>query len=623
MAQIEAVQGKSHRETESRWSREPARRGLGAVAAVFLWGVILAAAGALIFFTHLEPYCMLLLLGPAVLAAFLYPRGFFAFAIASTAAGEAALTLLKFNYIDRSVLPLVLTVPLAYVMAEVVFLVTRSRRKTDMALRESEARFRRFVEQSNDGILLVDHNGVLTEWNRSLETISGIKRADAIDRPYWDLAYKMLPEELRNRTAYERIKGAVKELLQTGHMTGASLITEREIVRSDASRRRVQELVFPIQVENGYLAGSILRDVSDRTAAELAQKEMNEKLTLSVQELRLMNQEAVILNEMGDMLQSCLTVEDAYEVLRQFAVKIFPTQPGILYVLNDSVNLFEAKAAWGTPVGDGTTFALDGCWAIRRGRTHLVSESSNRLICQHVGAVKDPTRIPPYVCIPMTAQGETLGVMHIQAPVDEEKHDTAELATKLEAQAAPLAVRVALALANLRLRETLRMQSIRDPLTGLFNRRYMEETLDRELHRAARHKNPLGVLMIDIDHFKRFNDTFGHDIGDALLQELGAFVRANVRSEDVPCRYGGEEFIVILPEASLEDTYKRALQLRQGLTGLKLQRRGQSIGPVTVSQGVAGFPEHGASASQILQAADAALYRAKRGGRDRAVVAEV
>ena len=184
-------------------------------------------------------------------------------------------------------------------------------------------------------------------------------------------------------------------------------------------------------------------------------------------------------------------------------------------------------------------------------------------------------------------------------------------------------MRVALAFANLRLRETLRSQSIRDPLTGLFNRRYMEETLERELHRAARHQTLLGVLMIDIDHFKLFNDTFGHGVGDALLEELGSFLRANVRSEDVPCRYGGEEFIIILPEANLEDTVRRANQLRQGIAGMKLQRHGKSIGPVTISQGVAGFPEHGASAGQLLQAVDAALYRAKRGGRDRVVVAEV
>ena len=616
MAHIEAVQSKVQTDAEQTSGQEPARRRINGFGAAFLWGLFLVGAAVLVYFTRLEPYALLLLLVPAVLTAFIYGRPFFVTAILTVAAADALITFLEQDYIDRSVIPLALTVPSALILAEIISQVTRARRRMEAALRESEIRFRRFIEQSNDGILLVDDNGMISEWNRSLEAITGIKRSDAVNRPYWDLAYKLLPEELRNRNAYEKIKAGMKDLLQTGHMPGANSLMEREISRPDSNRRRAQELIFPIQTEDGYAAGSIFRDISERMEAELAQKEMNEKLTLTVQELRERNQEASILNEMGDMLQSCLTVDDAYEVVHQFAEKIFPSHPGVLFVHNENLNLFEAKAAWGQPIGEGSAFAMDGCWALRRGRTHLVSETGNRLICQHVGMVKDPTSVPPYVCIPMTAQGDTLGVMHIQTLPGQQVE-------MLEAMSAPLAVRVALALANLRLRESLRMQSIRDPLTGLFNRRYMEETLERELHRAARHKNPLGVLMIDIDFFKRFNDTFGHDIGDALLQELGAFLRANVRSEDVPCRYGGEEFIVILPEASLEDTQKRAVQLRQGLTGLKLQRRGQSIGPITVSQGIAGFPDHGASAGQILQAADAALYRAKRGGRDRVVVAEV
>ena len=150
----------------------------------------------------------------------------------------------------------------------------------------------------------------------------------------------------------------------------------------------------------------------------------------------------------------------------------------------------------------------------------------------------------------------------------------------------------------------------------------MEETLERELHRAARHQLSLGVVMLDIDHFKDFNDTFGHDAGDAVLRELGVFLQANIRSEDVACRYGGEEFILILPEATLEDTVKRTLKLRDGINALKIQYSGQMLGPITVSQGVASFPDHGASAGQIIRAVDAALYRAKRSGRDRVVVAE-
>jgi diguanylate cyclase (GGDEF)-like protein len=277
--------------------------------------------------------------------------------------------------------------------------------------------------------------------------------------------------------------------------------------------------------------------------------------------------------------------------------------------------MYEAVVDWGEPVLGELEFEPDACWSLRRGRVHLVTDQNNRLFCQHLGPHPDTNRVVPYVCVPMTAQGETLGVLHVQSGTRNNIDQTEKIATIV-------GVRLALTLVNLRLRETLRLQSIRDPLTGLFNRRYMEETLERELHRAARHQHPLGVVMIDIDYFKNFNDSYGHEAGDALLRELGQYLQANIRSEDVAARYGGEEFILILAEASLEDTVRRTLKLREGINALKVMHMDQQIGPITVSQGVASFPDHGASAGQILRAVDAALYRAKRGGRDRVVVAE-
>jgi diguanylate cyclase (GGDEF)-like protein len=224
----------------------------------------------------------------------------------------------------------------------------------------------------------------------------------------------------------------------------------------------------------------------------------------------------------------------------------------------------------------------------------------------------------------MMAQGETLGVLHLQSgkPSPSQTQEEREtLAASQQQLAVTLAEHVALALANLKLRETLRQQAIRDPLTGLFNRRYMEETLERELRRAERRQAPLGVIMFDLDHFKKFNDTFGHAAGDIVLREIGAFLHTRVRVEDIACRYGGEEFVVILPDASLEDTLKRAEQLRVGIKGLNVRYHDQALGAVAVSLGVAVLPEHGSTTEAILKAADAALYRAKREGRDRVVVA--
>ena len=179
----------------------------------------------------------------------------------------------------------------------------------------------------------------------------------------------------------------------------------------------------------------------------------------------------------------------------------------------------------------------------------------------------------------------------------------------------------ALVLNNAQLREALREQSIRDPLTGLYNRRYMEEALKQQLSRITRQLHPLGVIMLDIDHFKSINDTHGHAAGDTLLLELGQLLKKHVRNEDIACRYGGEEFILIMPDASLEATQKRAEHLRQAVRGLRVKDDSQTPDGITLSLGVAIYPQHGQTKDSVLRAADDALYRAKQEGRDRVVVA--
>ena len=167
----------------------------------------------------------------------------------------------------------------------------------------------------------------------------------------------------------------------------------------------------------------------------------------------------------------------------------------------------------------------------------------------------------------------------------------------------------------------LREQSVRDHLTGLFNRRYMEETLERELLRAARKQLSLGVIMLDVDNLKQFNDTWGHAAGDEILRELGSLLLRQVRGEDIACRYGGDEFILILPDVSSQVTRERAELICEYAGQFHLQFEGQSLAAVTLSLGVAVFPEHGTTSTAILRAVDAALYRAKREGRSRVVVA--
>jgi diguanylate cyclase (GGDEF)-like protein len=230
--------------------------------------------------------------------------------------------------------------------------------------------------------------------------------------------------------------------------------------------------------------------------------------------------------------------------------------------------------------------------------------------CRHV----QPARGLSYICMPLLAMNEVMGVLHLCAAGPEPAEPLDEATLELARAAADS---LALALGYVGARQALREQSIRDPLTGLFNRRYMEETLERELRRGGRGGYPLGLIMLDVDGFKGFNDAFGHAAGDAALRELGSYLRMQVRGEDVACRYGGEEFMLILPEASFEVTRERAEQVREGVKQLRLRHGGQALSPLTLSLGIAAFPADGATPADLLSAADAALYQAKRLGRDR------
>jgi len=203
------------------------------------------------------------------------------------------------------------------------------------------------------------------------------------------------------------------------------------------------------------------------------------------------------------------------------------------------------------------------------------------------------------------------------------RHDSEEQSFRDSHQrlAVSAASQIALLLASLQLRETLREQSIRDPLTRLFNRRFLEESLERELELASRKKQSVAVLFLDLDHFKRFNDTFGHDAGDMVLQSLADLFRTFFRATDICCRYGGEEFAIILPESSSPDAAKRADALRSEVKNLRLQYKKQTLGQLTLSAGVAAFPEHGSTAGELLETADKCLYESKSRGRDVVTVA--
>ena len=368
--------------------------------------------------------------------------------------------------------------------------------------------------------------------------------------------------------------------------------------------------------------------LSDRTA-ELAREKAN--LEISVAErtaqlnaandvlrdqaamLSLRNQEVTLLGRMNDFLQSSTTEAEAYSVISDTMTLLFPGDSGAVFVLNASRDMLQATAAWGPLPPSRQMFPPNECWAHRRGQVHLALGHEQR--CPHVAGDE---RIS--VCLPLLAQGETLGILHLLDSAATSDTAAAERTAEKGKLAKILADNIGLGIANLKLRESMRNLSIRDPLTGLFNRRYMEEALALELHRSKRNAAQLAVIMIDIDHFKRFNDNFGHDGGDAVLRSLGNFLKNQVRGSDIACRYGGEEFILILSPSTAEGARLRAEKIRADAEQLSVNHAGRDLGAITLSLGVAVFPDHASEAAATVKAADVALYQAKSGGRNRVVM---
>jgi diguanylate cyclase (GGDEF)-like protein/PAS domain S-box-containing protein len=372
------------------------------------------------------------------------------------------------------------------------------------------------------------------------------------------------------------------------------------------------------EVRGAYL---IYEDVSEQTRASEAQRQHAESLDRLVEELELRTKQMTSLNEMGSLLASSGTIQEACIVVANSVQKLFPEAPsGALYLIRSSRDLVEAAIRWGKSDALAPTFPPHACWSLRRGQPHWCGPSTSGISCQHLtmGSAAES------LCVPMIAPENTIGVLHL------EFESTAKLRYESRTEnfqdshqrlAVSTASQIALSLASLQLRETLRDQSIRDPLTRLFNRRFLEESFERELQLAARKKQSVAVLFLDLDHFKRFNDTFGHDAGDVVLQSLADLFRNFFRATDICCRYGGEEFAIILPESTSQHAAIRANALNLEVKSLRLHYKNQPLGQLTLSAGVAAFPEHGSSSDELLKVADRCLYESKARGRDLVTVA--
>lgn len=417
-------------------------------------------------------------------------------------------------------------------------------------------------------------------------------------------------------TYYEAVVDAISLSVMIFPILYFSLF--RPMLRYIAQEEKTEEALVQSKSELEKQNKELEIIVAERTDAI---KDANRELSLRNITLEERNKEIDLLSQMNSLNQVCNTTEEAYNVITSYSLQLFKNDSGELLIINPSNNLLESVASWGNISNKELSYSVlcaSNCWALRRGQLHLTRKRTIDIRCKHVVPSSGSD-----ICVPLIAQGEAIGVYHLMIAEKEETAHYENLLIEKEQLAVSISKQISLALSNLKLRERLHEMAIHDSLTGVFNRRYMEEYFKQEIYRTARKGTSIGVIMLDLDHFKTVNDTLGHEAGDIVLKEIGIFLSNKIRKSDMVCRIGGDEFVIIMPEEPLEVTIERAEQLNKDFKLLKSEgEEYKLLENVTLSFGIAAFPNHGSSPDEILKAADEALYTAKNKGRDRICVYE-
>jgi diguanylate cyclase (GGDEF)-like protein len=308
-------------------------------------------------------------------------------------------------------------------------------------------------------------------------------------------------------------------------------------------------------------------------------------------------------------MQICVTAQEAYPRIKLIAHELFTNLSGGLSVYNSTTEQMETVIQWGENQILQNVFLPMDCFAIREADINLVDDPQKEIPCDHY------LTPPPggYLALPLLVQNELIGVIHIVAPVGK----------KIEQHQQDMAISfgniVKLALANINLRSSLSELSLHDPLTNLYNRRYLNDILSRELIRVARERSTLCLAMIDIDDFKKFNDNYSHLAGDEVLILISNLLKKSFRGSDVSFRFGGEEFVVILLNTKISHAFNKMDEFRDLIKNTTIYYKDKPISNITVSIGLAEAPQHGALIDDLIKAADHALYSAKKSGKDKVV----
>ncbi|VEG92162.1 GGDEF domain-containing protein [Legionella spiritensis] len=466
-------------------------------------------------------------------------------------------------------------------------------------LKRSEENFRNTLEYAPIGMAIVSPEGNCVHANRTMLEMLGYSADELNHKNVLDITH---PDDIA------MTKDSMKKLI-LGELRISHL--EKRYIRKDGGVIWAMVSVSLIRDEEGKPLNFItqMKDVSERVQNEEKMRQLNEKTIATLNELRLLEHDESLLNKLNRSLQVCITPEEAYPRIDLIARDLFPDLSGGLAVYNESLNQLETVIQWGNDQLMEKRFFPVDCFAIREATTNIVDDPKKTVPCNHYIASPQGG----YIGLPLMVQNALIGVIHLLAPKGE------KLTQHQQDVSISFGNIVKLALANINLRTSLSELSLHDPLTNLYNRRYLNDILSRELIRIAREKSILCVAMLDIDNFKKFNDTYSHLAGDEALKVIGQLLRKSFRDSDISFRFGGEEFVVVLLNTTLNHAMNKMQEFRETLKNTPIFYKSTCVSPITVSIGVSEAPRHGATIDDIIKAADHALYAAKRAGKDRVI----
>lgn len=467
-------------------------------------------------------------------------------------------------------------------------------------LQVSEERFRNAIEYAPIGMAIKGLDGSLLQVNQALCEMLGYSNHDM---RHLNAKRIIHPDDWAKEKDLEQdlVEGKIKSyqtelrfLHKDGHIV---LVLLSAALMSDNQGKPMNFI-------------SQIHDIGPRIENEKAMAELHEQMSVALIELQNREHENTLLSKMNEMLHACQNADEAHSIIHLTAKDLFPSFSGGLAVYNKPALYLETVRQWGEQQILAASFSTKDCWALRNGNIYIVNDPTNAVLCHHYTSA--PTGA--YINLPLIVRTETIGLLDIHSD------QSFVITDQLKQLAITFAESIKLAMANINLREALHDQAVRDSLTGIFNRRYLDETLPRELEHMKRSKSTLSLAMLDIDRFKYFNDEYGHDAGDEVLRFISKVLQMAIRGGDIACRFGGEEFVVILIETSLDEACQRIKQICQQIKQEPLIFQGMTLPKVTLSAGIAVAPMHGEHAETLLSAADDALYAAKKAGRDRVEV---